>query len=91
MIDAVPSSLMACIVFSFSLMGTTLELLQCKAKNGISDKEFEELLQIFKKSLPKNNELPHNTYEAKNIVCSLGLEVENIYACINDCTKQPHI
>ena len=43
-------------------LGTTLELLQWKAKNGISDKAFEELLQIFKKSLPRNNELPHNTY-----------------------------
>ena len=66
-------------------LGTTLELLQWKAKNGISDKAFEELLQIFKKSLPRNNELPHNTYEAKKIVCPLGLEVEKIHACINDC------
>jgi hypothetical protein len=66
-------------------LGTTLELLQWKAKNGISDKAFQELLQIFKKSLPRNNELPHNTYEAKKIVCPLGLEVEKIHACINDC------
>jgi hypothetical protein len=44
---------------------TTLELLQWKAKNGVSDKEFRELLKIQKKMLPKDNELPATTYEAK--------------------------
>ena len=29
--------------------------------------------------------MPHNTYESKKIVCPLGLEVEKIHACINDC------
>ena len=45
--------------------GTTLELLQWKAKNGVSDKGFWELLKIQKKMLPKDNELPVTTYEAK--------------------------
>ena len=53
-------------------LGTTLELLQWKAKNGVSDKEFGELLTITKKMLPKNNELPATTYEAKQVVCPLG-------------------
>ena len=39
-------------------LGTTLELLQWKTKNGVSDKGFEELLKIQKKMLPKDNELP---------------------------------
>jgi hypothetical protein len=34
---------------------------------------------------PKNNELPANTYEAKKVVCHLGLEVLKIHACIDDC------
>ena len=38
-------------------LGTTLELLQWKAKNGVSDKGFGELLKIQKKMLPKDNEL----------------------------------
>ena len=33
---------------------------------------------------PKNNELPATTYEAKKVVCPLGLEVLKIHACIND-------
>jgi hypothetical protein len=35
--------------------------------------------------LPKDNELSTSTYEAKKIVCPLGLEVQNIHACPNDC------
>jgi hypothetical protein len=35
--------------------------------------------------LPKANVLPQSTYQAKKIVCPLGLEVEKIYACQNDC------
>ena len=31
-------------------LGTTLELLQWKASNGLSDKEFEELLKLIKKT-----------------------------------------
>ena len=66
-------------------LGTTLELLQWKAKNGVSDKGFAELLKIQKKMLPKDNELPSTTYEAKQVVCPLGLEIQKIHACPNDC------
>jgi hypothetical protein len=54
-------------------LGSTLELLQWKAESGLSDKEFEKLLKIVKKMLPKDNELPASTYEAKKIICPLGL------------------
>ena len=37
-----------------------------------------------KKKLPKDNELPDSTYEAKKVLCSLGLEVQKIHACPND-------
>jgi hypothetical protein len=29
--------------------------------------------------------LPRSTYQAKKIICLLGLEVEKIHACQNDC------
>ena len=57
-------------------LGTALELLQWKAENGVSDKGFQKLLKMLKKMLPKDNELPVSTYEAKKVVCSLGLEVQ---------------
>ncbi|KAM0846372.1 hypothetical protein ACQ4PT_055707 [Festuca glaucescens] len=66
-------------------LGRTLELLQWKAENGITDSGFEKLLKIIKKQLPRGNELPASTYEAKKVVCPLGLGVQKIHACINDC------
>ena len=66
-------------------LGTVLELLQWKAENAVPDKGFEKLLKILKKKLPKDNELPDSTYAAKKVVCPLGLEVEKIHACPNDC------
>src|SRR3954471_12134471 len=66
-------------------LGTMLELLQWKAENGTPDKGFEKLLKIIKKMLPGDNVLPSSTYEAKKVVCPLGLEVHKIHACINDC------
>ena len=62
-------------------LGTTLELLQWKVINCVSDKGFGELLKLVKKILPKDNELPTTTYEAKQLVCPLGLEVQKIHAC----------
>nr|ABA95384.1 transposon protein, putative, CACTA, En/Spm sub-class [Oryza sativa Japonica Group] len=75
-------------------LDTTLELLQWKAKNGVSDKAFGDLLKLVKNILPGGNKLPETTYEAKKIVCPLGLEVHKIHACPNDCIlycgpKQP--
>ena len=40
---------------------------------------------MIKNMLPKDNELPESTYEAKNVVCPLGLKVQKIHACPNDC------
>jgi hypothetical protein len=66
-------------------LGTILELLQWKARNDISDKEFGQLLKINKKMFPRENELPATTYDAKQVVCPLGLEIQKIHACPNDC------
>ena len=60
---------------------TTLELLQWKATNDVFDKGFGELLKLVKKMFPKDNELPTTTYEAKQLIYPLGLEVQKIHAC----------
>jgi hypothetical protein len=67
------------------MLGTTLEMLQWKAQYGVSDKAFEGMLKIVKDKLPENNELPSTTYEVKQTVCPLGLEVQKIHACPHDC------
>nr|AAX95922.1 transposon protein, putative, CACTA, En/Spm sub-class [Oryza sativa Japonica Group]ABA93427.1 transposon protein, putative, CACTA, En/Spm sub-class [Oryza sativa Japonica Group] len=66
-------------------LDTTLEFLQWKAKNRVSDKAFGDLLKLVKNILPGGNKLPETTYEAKKIVCPLGLEVHKIHACPIDC------
>jgi hypothetical protein len=61
-------------------LGNTLEMLQWKEKYGVSDKAFEWMLKFVKDKLPENNELPLTTYEVKQTVCPLGLEVQKIHA-----------
>jgi hypothetical protein len=63
----------------------TLKLLQLKATHHWTDRSFDELLDLLRDMLPEGNELPKTTYEAKQIVCPMGLEVEKIHACKNDC------
>ena len=36
-------------------------------------------------SFQEKNELSDSTYQAKKVVCPLGLDVEKIHPCINDC------
>nr|ABA92649.2 transposon protein, putative, CACTA, En/Spm sub-class [Oryza sativa Japonica Group] len=62
----------------------------CESENGAHkldkiDKAFGDLLKLVKNILPEGNKLPETTYEAKKIVCPLGLEVQKIHACPNDC------
>ena len=59
-------------------------LLEFKSINGLSDKGFDQLLGIIRKMLPKN-ELLEKTYLAKQMICPIGLEVEKIHTCSNDC------
>jgi hypothetical protein len=35
--------------------------------------------------LPEVNQIAESTYEAKKIICPLGIEVEKIHACKNNC------
>jgi hypothetical protein len=60
-------------------------LLKWKAEEGLSDSGFEKLLKMMKNMLPKDNELPASMYNAKKVVCPLGLEIQKIHACPNDC------
>jgi hypothetical protein len=48
-------------------------------------RDFGELLKIVKNFLPEDNQLPSSTYEERKVICPLGLEVQKIHACPNDC------
>ena len=66
-----------CITFTRLL--TVLALVNLKARFGWSIKSFTELLVLLKKVLPENNMLLKNHYEAKKILCSVGMEYQKIH------------
>jgi len=71
---------------SFSRLSAVLRLFSMKARNGWTDRSFTQLLEFLHKILPQgNNTLPTSHYEAKKILCPMGLEYRKIYACPNDC------
>ena len=59
----------------------TMKLFSLKARHGWTDKSFTELLQFLSLILPKENTLPTRCYDAKKILCPLGLNYEKIHAC----------
>jgi hypothetical protein len=69
----------------FTRLSTVLKLYNLKIGNGWSDKSFTDLLTLLKDMLPENNVLPSRTYEAKRMLCSIGMSYEKIHACPNDC------
>ena len=69
----------------FTRLSAVLKLFNLKAKNGWSDKSFTELLEFLKQMLPEDNKLSDRCYEAKKILCPMGLEYIKIHACPNDC------
>nr|KYP43362.1 hypothetical protein KK1_035209 [Cajanus cajan] len=49
------------------------------------DKSSTKLLELLKEMLPEDNTLPNRNYEAKKILCPMGLEYKKIHTCLNDC------
>jgi hypothetical protein len=63
----------------------TLELMKLTATSGWSDTSFLACLELLTKVLPKPNDLPSSTYQAKKIICPLTLGIEKIHAYPNHC------
>ncbi|XP_027362812.1 uncharacterized protein LOC113870421 [Abrus precatorius] len=68
----------------FTRLLAILRLFNLKARNGWSDKSFTELLELLKEMLSKGNTLPSRNYEAKKVLCPMGLEYKKIHGCPND-------
>ena len=69
---------------SLTLLSVVLSLVNVKARYGWSDKSFTSLLQVVHNMLPEENTLPKSYYQAKKILCSMGMEYQKIHACPND-------
>jgi len=69
----------------FTRLSAVLRLMNLKATNGWTDKSFTELLVLLNEMLPNGNTLPTHNYNAKKILCPMGMEYKRIHACPNDC------
>ncbi|KAL6289116.1 hypothetical protein ACE6H2_006626 [Prunus campanulata] len=69
----------------YTKLSALVKLYNLKAKHGMSDVCFTELLILQSELLPEGNTIPASTYEAKKTLCALGLSYEKIHACPNDC------
>ena len=70
---------------TFTRLSVVLALVNLKARFGWSDQSMTELLVLLKSMLPSDNKLPKSHYEAKKILCPMGMEYQKIHACGNDC------
>ena len=62
-----------------------VHFLHIKCKNRLSNKAFSEILKFIKDLLPEDNILSKSWYESKKMMAKLGLEMNKIHACPNDC------
>jgi len=75
---------------SLTLLSMVLSLVNVKARYGWSDKSFSSLLQVVHDMLPEENMLPKSYYQAKKILCPMGMEYQKIHACPNYCILYRH-
>ena len=69
----------------FSILNAVVKLFRLKANHGWSDISFIDLLEALHEMFPDDNELPFSLYQAKKLMSPMGLEIERIHACPNDC------
>ncbi|XP_042432526.1 uncharacterized protein LOC122019082 [Zingiber officinale] len=70
----------------YTKLSALVKLYNTKARHGMSDALFSDLLADFGDMLPDNHNLPSSIYEAKKTLSCLALSHEKIHACSNDCT-----
>ena len=70
---------------TFTRLLAVLSLVNLKARFGWSDKSFTKLISLLNTMLPEDSNFPKSHYEAKKILCPVGMEYQKIHACPNDC------
>ena len=66
-------------------LSAVLKLFTLKAKHGWTNISFTKLLELLVELLPEGNTLPVKHYDAKKVLCPIGMEVKRIHVCPNDC------
>ncbi|KAL3635525.1 hypothetical protein CASFOL_020072 [Castilleja foliolosa] len=68
-----------------TLLSFVSRLMNIKAENNISQKCYNQLSELIKGILPAGNLVPANFYESKKLLRGIGLPVEKIDCCKNNC------
>ena len=63
----------------------TINIMDIKAKNNITDTSVDMNLKYLHDVLPKGNVLPKSIDEARKVLCPLDMEPVKYHACKNDC------
>ncbi|XP_061999627.1 uncharacterized protein LOC133717018 [Rosa rugosa] len=66
-------------------MSATVMFFKFKARYGLSDNGYDELLEMVGSLLPEDNILPSSLYSTKKLLKAFDLGYEKIHACVNDC------
>jgi hypothetical protein len=69
----------------FTKLNGLVKTYNLKAKHGLTDACYSDMLIMLGLLLPEGNEIPGSFYEAKKTLCALGMDYEKIHACPNDC------
>ncbi|XP_073295278.1 uncharacterized protein [Primulina huaijiensis] len=68
-----------------SQLSAVARLLNIKAEHHFSERCYDDLCQLISELLPTDNIMTDNFYNTKKLVKGLGLPVEKIDCCINNC------
>ena len=71
--------------YSHSQLSAVSRLLNIKAEHHISERCYDEICTLMKELLPTDNLMTDNFYSTKKLVRGLGLPVQKIDCCENNC------
>ncbi len=72
-------------MYEITKLSVLFKLYSLKVESKWTEKSFPSLFNLLKEMFPENNELPCSTYEAKKILCPMGMDALKNHACHNDC------
>ncbi|KAL6586159.1 hypothetical protein OROMI_002803 [Orobanche minor] len=68
-----------------SQLSLALRLMSLKAENHMSERCYNQLTQLMQEIVPDDNLIPDNFYSSKKLLAGVGLPVEKIDCCPNNC------
>ena len=68
-----------------TVLSAVTHAIAVKSKHQLSQKCFNDVLQLMKSTLPPGEEMPQNWYQARRLVDGLGMEAQKIDVCPNFC------